>query len=258
MAIARWKTALASATDVKGEYVYLGPDGANDNPSPFGGDDGMGGYGLLAVGTRDAGNNPVVHWIHSNHLGAPMVTTDSSGTVIAPGSYTQPMFPGQMRTHADLYYNRYRDYDPTTGHYIQVDPIGLAGGSNPYLYANGNPVRYVDPDGKIAFLIPLGITAGRVALQCAINPACRTAVVAAVGGLIYEYNNHVALPDQYRGGICFFRGSHGGGRFGNGTDRLSWPVRWLPRLARFGIKGPVGSVRLQQMLGPCAGGRTTG
>jgi RHS repeat-associated protein len=138
---------LASATDVKGEYVYLSPDAANDNPSPFGGDDGMGGYGLLAVGTRDAGNNPIIHWMHSNHLGAPMLTTDSSGTIIAPGSYTQPVFPGQMKTYADLYYNRYRDYDPTTGRYIQADPIGLGGGSNLYLYANGNPVRYTDPLG---------------------------------------------------------------------------------------------------------------
>jgi hypothetical protein len=35
--------------------------------------------------------------------------------------------------------------------------------------------------------------------------------------LIYEYNNHVALPEQYRGGICFFRGSHDGGFGGSGA-----------------------------------------
>ena len=32
-----------------------------------------------------------------------------------------------------LYYNRFHYYDPTTGNYIQQDPIGLAGG-NPTLY----------------------------------------------------------------------------------------------------------------------------
>ena len=58
-----------------------------------------------------------------------------------------PGFPGQSRTLADLYYNRYRDYDPTTGRYIQADPIGLNGGANVYGYVGGNPVNWVDPDG---------------------------------------------------------------------------------------------------------------
>jgi RHS repeat-associated protein len=139
--------AGATAAGTRGEYIYINPDAANDNASPFGGDDGMGGYGLLAVATKDAANAPVIHYIHSNHLGVPVLTLNSTGAIIASGSYTQPVFPGQMKTYADLYYNRYRDYDPTTGRYVQADPIGLAGGANPYLYAEGNPVRYVDPKG---------------------------------------------------------------------------------------------------------------
>jgi RHS repeat-associated protein len=67
--------------------------------------------------------------------------------VIAAGSYTQPVFPGQMRTHADLYYNRYRDYDPTTGRYVQADPIGLDSDANPYAYAGNDPVNVIDPYG---------------------------------------------------------------------------------------------------------------
>jgi uncharacterized protein RhaS with RHS repeats len=43
--------------------------------------------------------------------------------------------------------NYFRDYDPALGRYVQPDPIGLAGGMNPYLYANGNPLAYTDPYG---------------------------------------------------------------------------------------------------------------
>lgn len=43
--------------------------------------------------------------------------------------------------------NYFRDYDPAIGRYVESDPIGLDGGLNPYLYVDGNPLRYVDPTG---------------------------------------------------------------------------------------------------------------
>lgn len=68
-----------------------------------------------------------------------------------PNDYLAPGFPGQSRVIADLYYNRYRDYDPTTGRYIQADPIGLAGGANNYAYAENNPIGLIDPLGLKGF-----------------------------------------------------------------------------------------------------------
>jgi len=68
----------------------------------------------------------------------------------APTGFTRVGFPGQTQTLADLYYNEYRDYDPTTGRYIQADPIGLGGGGNPYAYAGNNPARFTDPLGLAA------------------------------------------------------------------------------------------------------------
>ncbi len=55
-----------------------------------------------------------------------------------PKDYLTAGFPGQSRVLPDLYYNRYRDYDPTTGRYVQADPIGLEGENNLFLYAEGN------------------------------------------------------------------------------------------------------------------------
>jgi YD repeat-containing protein len=98
-----------SPSAIRGEYIYLHPDAANDNPSPHGGDDGLGGYGLLTIMTPDAaaGGAITAQYPHSNHLGAPLFSTDASGAVVTPGTYAQPVFPGQLRTRADLYYNRH-------------------------------------------------------------------------------------------------------------------------------------------------------
>jgi RHS repeat-associated protein len=134
----------ASAADVKAETIWLSPEVSVPGQS-FGGDDGVGGYAPLAVASGAGGT--VLTWVHGNHLGVPIAATDGAGNAMTPSGYTVVGFPGQTQTLSDLYYNRYRDYDPTLGRYIQADPIGLAGGNNPYAYAANNPLRWIDPDG---------------------------------------------------------------------------------------------------------------
>jgi RHS repeat-associated protein len=88
----------------------------------------------------------------SSQVGVPIRYSDASGnTLPMPSSYSVPGFPGQSRTLADLYYNMHRDYDSSTGRYIQADPIGLDGGPSPYSYAMNNPLRYMDPSGLITY-----------------------------------------------------------------------------------------------------------
>jgi RHS repeat-associated protein len=57
-------------------------------------------------------------------------------------------FPGQYYdSETGLHYNYFRYYDPQTGRYHTYDSIGLAGGLNPYLYADANPLANFDPLG---------------------------------------------------------------------------------------------------------------
>ena len=44
-----------------------------------------------------------------------------------------------------------RDYDPSTGRYVESDPIGLQGGLNTYGYASGRPTMSIDPMGLADF-----------------------------------------------------------------------------------------------------------
>jgi RHS repeat-associated protein len=62
---------------------------------------------------------------------------------------------------AELYYMRNRWYEPATGRFISEDPIGLAGGINPLVFAGGNPVDGTDPLGLCLFgLVSIEIRPG--------------------------------------------------------------------------------------------------
>jgi RHS repeat-associated protein len=57
-------------------------------------------------------------------------------------------FPGQYADEeTGSFYNYFRMYDPRHGRYRRSDPIGLAGGLNTFLYAEANPLSFIDPFG---------------------------------------------------------------------------------------------------------------
>ena len=106
--------------------------------------------------------------IESDHLGTPVRVVDPAGTVVwswedhDPFGNSPPMegvsngqtftfdlrMPGQyFDEETGLFHNGARDYDPQTGRYIEVDPLGLAAGMNPYVYVDGDPVNQVNPTG---------------------------------------------------------------------------------------------------------------
>ncbi|MFW5738922.1 MAG: RHS repeat-associated core domain-containing protein [Myxococcota bacterium] len=56
-----------------------------------------------------------------------------------------------------------RDYDPTTGRFTTRDPEGLAAGLNAYLYAGGDPINFIDPDGRCPAFVVNVLVAGTFA-----------------------------------------------------------------------------------------------
>jgi RHS repeat-associated protein len=94
----------------------------------------------------DQNTKVVWRWDQGEPFGDSLPDDDPDGDGVAfefplrfPGQY----FDGETR----LAYNYFRDYDAALGRYIQVDPIGLRGGPNLYLYVRGHPNGGTDLQG---------------------------------------------------------------------------------------------------------------
>jgi len=111
-----------------------------------------------------------IYYYHLDQLGTPVCLTDKNEQIVwqnqgdlfgdeakteqdslepeQKNKIKNPLrFQGQyFDNESGLHYNRFRYYCPKQGRFIHQDPIGLAGGINPYQYAP-NPVNWIDPFG---------------------------------------------------------------------------------------------------------------
>ena len=122
-----------------------------------------------------------------------------SGTTSTPFLYNGR--DGVMTDANGFYYMRARYYNPDILRFINrdvllgsvTDTLSL----NRYFYVKGNPVIYIDPSGKLAYLIPLVVElspeaiAGGAALAGLIVTG-----VKATGELITEIKNQYFADDQ--------------------------------------------------------------
>lgn len=107
-----------------------------------------------------------VTYQHTDALGSPVAFTDAAGNVTrrermtawgepADGSWSnEPGCTGhQMDAGSKLVYMQQRYYDPAIGRFLSVDPVEALSGGGPhfprYHYANANPLRFTDPDGRV-------------------------------------------------------------------------------------------------------------
>lgn len=111
-----------------------------------------------------------------------MVVTDVSRAVVERSEYEPygkvlsrslkdgPGYTGHVEDSATgLTYAQQRYYDDDIGWFLSVDPVTAyenpVGAFNRYWYANNNPYKFTDPDGRTSYLVsrPLDSAAGAVA-----------------------------------------------------------------------------------------------
>lgn len=111
-----------------------------------------------------------VTYIHTDALGSVVAESDANGNVIKRYDYEPygavvggqvtggPGYTGHVSDSATgLSYMQQRYMDPQLGVFLSVDPVTAydqpVGQFNRYRYANGNPYKFTDPDGRSATLL---------------------------------------------------------------------------------------------------------
>ncbi|WP_229298515.1 RHS repeat domain-containing protein [Stenotrophomonas maltophilia] len=127
---------------------------------------------MIGVGLSPAAiAQTTVTYIHTDALGWVVAESDANGNVIKRYDYEPygpvvggqvtdgPGYTGQVSDSATgLSYMRQLYMDPQLGVFLSVDPVTAylkpVGQFNRYRYANGNPYKFTDPDGRQAIPVP--------------------------------------------------------------------------------------------------------
>ncbi|WP_200955816.1 RHS repeat domain-containing protein [Massilia sp. Root418] len=132
-------------------------------------------------------------YVHTDALGSPVAKTNASKAIVSITRY-EPYgmtwagnaptigFTGHVNdADTGLTYMQQRYYDPLAGRLLSIDPISSDADNgtsfNRYNYANNSPYKYVDPDGRAAAVLTLGIPILMIgAYNYATNPKAREVI----------------------------------------------------------------------------------
>ncbi|MDH5824648.1 RHS repeat-associated core domain-containing protein [Luteimonas sp. RD2P54] len=121
---------------------------------------------LLCIGPQALAQT-AIKYIHTDALGSVVAVTDANRNVIerreyepygvqlTPAAQDGPGYTGHVQDAATgLVYMQQRYYDPMLGVFLSVDPVkaygSLVSQFHRYRYANNNPYRFTDPNGRLA------------------------------------------------------------------------------------------------------------
>ncbi len=122
---------------------------------------------VLAASASPAQAQQVIY-MHTDALGSVVLETDANretvglrseyepyGLMLAGSINNEPGYTGHVQdTATGLVYMQQRYYDPSIGRFLSVDPVSAnrhrGSNFNRYWYADNNPYRFTDPDGRLA------------------------------------------------------------------------------------------------------------
>jgi RHS repeat-associated protein len=163
---------------------------------------------------------------HTDALGSPVVVTNGPhsilerneyepyGFVLKGGFADRPGFTGHVSdAKTGLDYMQQRYYDPMCGCFLSVDPVTAYDkpltNFNRYRYANDNPYKFTDPDGRdgefdlLKSIVAVGVidaeTPEPTDAAAPVKVAVYTGAIlgSAIGGaLVYGYNKLVEKSDS--------------------------------------------------------------
>lgn len=202
---------------------------------------------------------------HPDANGSPVAATDANGDVLWRENYSpygekliddmaaidnsRGFTSHVFDEETGLIYAGARYYDPVVGRFMGVDPAGFDPGNihsfNQYAYANNNPYRYSDPDGRIPLETVWDIAnvgMGVVSLSVNLWNGNYSAAAVDAGGLLLDVG--ATLIPYVPGGASAAIRAERLGEVGYTVAKGGFPV---PKATK--ALGEWGEARLAQVLG---------
>ena len=177
--------------DTSGTTLYLGD--TEVHLAPDGTLTGTRYYSFVGrtVAVRTSSDNKL-NWLALDHHGTPEIAIDATTQQVYRRRFTPygeergaapAYWPGEKSfvggtadPSTGLIHIGARDYDPSIGRFISVDPIvdyGDPQQANGYAYANNNPVSYLDADGQWGFITSI-VHASKTVVRTVVHTTVNT------------------------------------------------------------------------------------